>query len=68
MTQGMYAMMAADTVLRPSAGAKPGLLVLYHGAFYGVTEVVIVDEVRTTYDVFKFLSLSNQKLILPCTP
>ncbi|MCH8301608.1 MAG: MBL fold metallo-hydrolase [Proteobacteria bacterium] len=30
--------------------ARPGLLVLYHGLFYGVPEAVIVDEVRTTYD------------------
>ncbi len=30
--------------------ARPGLLVLYHGLFYGVPEATIVDEVRTTYD------------------
>ena len=29
---------------------RPGLLVLYHGLFYGVPEAIIVDEVRTTYD------------------
>jgi len=30
--------------------AKPDLLVLYHGLFYGVPEAVILEEVRTTYD------------------
>ena len=30
--------------------ARPGLLVLYHGLFYGVPEAVVLDEVRTTYD------------------
>lgn len=30
--------------------AKPGLLVLYHGLFYGVPETVIVDEVSAVYD------------------
>ncbi len=30
--------------------AKPGLLVLYHGLFYGVPEAVIVDEVKANYD------------------
>jgi ribonuclease Z len=30
--------------------ARPGLLILYHGLFYGVPEAVIVDEVRSTYD------------------
>lgn len=30
--------------------AKPGLLVLYHGLFYGVPEAVIVDEVNATYN------------------
>jgi len=30
--------------------ARPGLLVLYHGLFYGVPEAVVLDEVRTSYD------------------
>jgi ribonuclease BN (tRNA processing enzyme) len=30
--------------------ARPGLLVLYHGLFYGVPEEIIVEEVRSTYD------------------
>ena len=30
--------------------AKPGLLVLYHGLFYGVPESTVVDELATTYD------------------
>ena len=30
--------------------AKPKLLVLYHGLFYGVPEAVIVDEVKATYN------------------
>ena len=29
--------------------AQPGLLILYHGLFYGVPEAQIVDEVRSTY-------------------
>jgi len=30
--------------------ARPGLLVLYHGLYYGVPEAVILDEVKATYD------------------
>jgi ribonuclease BN (tRNA processing enzyme) len=30
--------------------ARPGLLVLYHGLFYGVPEAIIVDEVEATYN------------------
>ena len=30
--------------------AKPGLLVLYHGLYYGVPEDTVLDEVRSTYD------------------
>ena len=30
--------------------ARPGLLVLYHGLFYGVPEAVVLDEVRASYD------------------
>ena len=30
--------------------AKPGMLVLYHGLFYGVPESVIVEEVKANYD------------------
>jgi ribonuclease BN (tRNA processing enzyme) len=33
-----------------AAEAKPGLLVLYHGLYYGVPESSIVDEVASTYD------------------
>ena len=40
----------ASELGRLASAARPGLLVLYHGLFYGVSEAVIVDEVRTTYD------------------
>ena len=40
----------ASELGRLASEARPGLLVLYHGLFYGVSEAVIVDEVRTTYD------------------
>ena len=40
----------ASDLGRLASEAQPGLLVLYHGLFYGVPEAVIVDEVRTTYD------------------
>ncbi len=30
--------------------ARPGLLVLFHGLFYGVPEAVVLDEVRTSYE------------------
>ena len=33
-----------------AAEAKPGLLVLYHGIYYGVPESNLLDEVRSTYD------------------
>lgn len=36
--------------------ARPGLLVLYHGLFYGVPEAVIVEEVRSTYEGDVFLA------------
>ena len=35
---------------RLAAAAKPGLLVLYHGLYYGLPEPVILDEVRSVYD------------------
>lgn len=35
---------------RLASEARPVLLVLYHGLFYGVPEQRIVDEVRSTYD------------------
>ncbi len=41
--------LAAD-LGRLASDARPGLLVLYHGLFYGVPEATVVDEVRTTYD------------------
>lgn len=34
---------------RLAAAAEPGLLVLYHGLYFGVPEQNVVDEVRTTY-------------------
>ncbi len=40
----------ASDVGRLASEAKPGLLVLYHGLFYGVPEPIIVEEVRATYD------------------
>jgi ribonuclease BN (tRNA processing enzyme) len=40
----------ASDLGRLASEAKPGLLVLYHGLFYGVPESVIVDEVRSAYD------------------
>lgn len=40
----------ASELGRLASEAKPGLLVLYHGLFYGVPESVIVDEVRANYD------------------
>ena len=40
----------ASELGRIATEAQPGLLVLYHGLFYGVPEAQIVDEVRTTYD------------------
>jgi ribonuclease BN (tRNA processing enzyme) len=35
---------------RLATEAKPGLLVLYHGLYYGVPESRIVEEVKSTYD------------------
>lgn len=35
---------------RLATAAKPGLLVLYHGLYYGLPEAVILDEVRSVYD------------------
>lgn len=40
----------ASDLGRLASEARPGLLVLYHGLFYGVPEQRIVDEVRSTYD------------------
>jgi len=40
----------ASDLGRLASEAQPGLLVLYHGLFYGVPEASVVDEVRTTYD------------------
>jgi ribonuclease Z len=40
----------ASELGRLASEAKPGLLVLYHGLFYGVPERTIVDEVKVTYD------------------
>lgn len=39
----------ASELGRIATEAKPGLLILYHGLFYGVPEAQIVDEVRSTY-------------------
>jgi ribonuclease BN (tRNA processing enzyme) len=40
----------ASELGRLASEARPGLLVLYHGLFYGVPEAVIVDEVKATYN------------------
>ena len=40
----------ASELGRLASEARPGLLVLYHGLFYGVPETVIVDEVKATYN------------------
>lgn len=40
----------ASDLGRLASDAKPGMLVLYHGLFYGVPEEIVVDEVRKTYD------------------
>jgi len=40
----------ASDVGRLAAAAKPGLLVIYHGLYYGVPESNIIDEVKSTYD------------------
>ncbi|MDH4049492.1 MAG: MBL fold metallo-hydrolase [Gammaproteobacteria bacterium] len=40
----------ASELGRLASEARPGLLVLYHGLYYGVPENIIVDEVRSTYD------------------
>jgi len=40
----------ASDLGRLASGAEPGLLVLYHGLFYGVPETVVVDEVKSVYD------------------
>lgn len=42
--------MSASALGELASEAQPGLLILYHGLFYGVPEPVIVDEVRATYD------------------
>ena len=40
----------ASELARLATEARPGLLVLYHGLFYGVAESVLVDEVTAGYD------------------
>ncbi len=40
----------ASELGRLASEAQPGLLVLYHGLFYGVPEAVVVDEVKANYD------------------
>jgi len=40
----------ASELGRIATAVQPGLLVLYHGLFYGVPEAQIVDEVQATYD------------------
>lgn len=40
----------ASELGRLASEARPGILVLYHGLFYGVPESVIVDEVKANYD------------------
>ncbi len=40
----------ASDLGRLASEARPGLLVLIHGLFYGVPEDIIVDEVRAEYD------------------
>jgi ribonuclease BN (tRNA processing enzyme) len=40
----------ASELGRLASEARPGMLVLYHGLFYGVPEGTIVDEVRKAYD------------------
>ena len=40
----------ASDLGRLASRAKPGLLVLYHGLYYGEPEASIIDDVRKTYD------------------
>ena len=40
----------ASDLGRLASEAKPGMLVLYHGLFYGAPEATVVDEVHKTYD------------------
>jgi ribonuclease BN (tRNA processing enzyme) len=40
----------ASDLGRLASEAQPGLLVLYHGLFYGVPESRIIDEIRSTWD------------------
>ena len=40
----------ASELGRLASEANPGLLVLYHGLYYGVPEEVVVDEVKAAYD------------------
>jgi ribonuclease BN (tRNA processing enzyme) len=42
--------MSAGVLGELASEARPGLLVLYHGLFYGVPERIVVDEVKATYD------------------
>lgn len=41
---------SASELGRLASEARPGLLVLYHGLYYGVPEARIVEEVKATYD------------------
>ncbi|HZW59198.1 MAG TPA: MBL fold metallo-hydrolase, partial [Woeseiaceae bacterium] len=40
----------ASALGRLASEVRPGLLVLYHGLFYGVPERTVIDEVRQNYD------------------
>jgi ribonuclease Z len=40
----------ASDLGRLASEARPGLLVLYHGLYYGVPEALILEEVKATYD------------------
>jgi ribonuclease BN (tRNA processing enzyme) len=40
----------ASDLGRLASEARPGLLVLYHGLYYGVPEARILEEVKSTYD------------------
>ncbi len=40
----------ASEVARIANETRPGLLVLYHGLYYGVPEATVLDEVRALYD------------------
>ena len=40
----------ASELARLANAARPGMLVLYHGLYYGVPEDTVLDEVRALYD------------------